>query len=288
MTTKPEDLKSECCLAPMTIGGDDREGTHYFVCTKCGKACNTTIRKMEITKEPEVAQDRQKELDNFMEAVRLVQQWFKDEEMEISDGLTGRLAARVNKLRKKWTSEARKSTDTNVASKAEAQASEENGVGLKDWKEQYPLSTFSGRTRKELEEFIDSLLAAERRKVREETIGIEERIPKYGVSGGWEVYLGFDKSINLTKLIDIVEPLIKKQRDFEGDLLNYSEKVKGSDLQLCPFPNEEVSPYRLSELAAINGGLLRILEGLYFIKTGKTTKQVIDNLTSAEEEQADE
>jgi hypothetical protein len=33
-------LKSNCCGANVTIGGDDEEGTHYYVCTKCFKACD--------------------------------------------------------------------------------------------------------------------------------------------------------------------------------------------------------------------------------------------------------
>lgn len=31
---------SECCQAPIKIGGDDKEGTHYYVCTKCDEACD--------------------------------------------------------------------------------------------------------------------------------------------------------------------------------------------------------------------------------------------------------
>ena len=30
---------SNCCLAPMTIEGGD-EGTHYYVCSRCGEACD--------------------------------------------------------------------------------------------------------------------------------------------------------------------------------------------------------------------------------------------------------
>jgi hypothetical protein len=35
--------RSKCCGAPVFIGGDDDEGigsTHYFICTKCDKACD--------------------------------------------------------------------------------------------------------------------------------------------------------------------------------------------------------------------------------------------------------
>ena len=32
--------KSDCCNADVKVGGDDREGTVYFVCTKCGRACD--------------------------------------------------------------------------------------------------------------------------------------------------------------------------------------------------------------------------------------------------------
>jgi len=31
---------SKCCSATVTIDGDDTEGTHYYVCDKCGKSCD--------------------------------------------------------------------------------------------------------------------------------------------------------------------------------------------------------------------------------------------------------
>lgn len=37
-----------------------------------------------------------------------------------------------------------------------------------DWRNAYPLSTFTGRTKKELEEFISQLLEAEKKRWREE------------------------------------------------------------------------------------------------------------------------
>ncbi len=33
-------IKSQCCNAPVTIEGDDNEGTHYYVCDQCGQACD--------------------------------------------------------------------------------------------------------------------------------------------------------------------------------------------------------------------------------------------------------
>lgn len=35
---KPE--VSTCCGKPVLVAGDDREGTHYYVCTGCGKPCD--------------------------------------------------------------------------------------------------------------------------------------------------------------------------------------------------------------------------------------------------------
>ena len=32
--------KSKCCDADVSIGGDDEEGTHYYLCCKCGEACD--------------------------------------------------------------------------------------------------------------------------------------------------------------------------------------------------------------------------------------------------------
>lgn len=31
---------SNCCHALVEIGGDDTEGTHYYICKRCGKACD--------------------------------------------------------------------------------------------------------------------------------------------------------------------------------------------------------------------------------------------------------
>ncbi len=42
---------SECCKAPMRLGGDSEyggsEGTRYFVCSKCEKPCDPVSAKME-------------------------------------------------------------------------------------------------------------------------------------------------------------------------------------------------------------------------------------------------
>ena len=31
---------SNCCLLPAFVDGKDEEGTHYFVCSKCGNPCD--------------------------------------------------------------------------------------------------------------------------------------------------------------------------------------------------------------------------------------------------------
>ncbi len=38
-------MKSKCCRADAIVEGDDKEGTHYFVCTKCNKPCDIYIYK---------------------------------------------------------------------------------------------------------------------------------------------------------------------------------------------------------------------------------------------------
>ena len=31
---------SNCCKSEVKIGGDDKEVTHYYICTKCNKPCD--------------------------------------------------------------------------------------------------------------------------------------------------------------------------------------------------------------------------------------------------------
>jgi hypothetical protein len=38
--TEENKEKSDCCNAPVTIEGDDDEGTYYYKCTKCNNACD--------------------------------------------------------------------------------------------------------------------------------------------------------------------------------------------------------------------------------------------------------
>jgi hypothetical protein len=40
--SKLED-RSDCCQATVTIGGDNREGTHYYVCSKCNNICDLLV-----------------------------------------------------------------------------------------------------------------------------------------------------------------------------------------------------------------------------------------------------
>jgi hypothetical protein len=44
MTTNQTGLKSKCCQADMSIGGDDIEGTHYYVCDKCKQMTDPDYR----------------------------------------------------------------------------------------------------------------------------------------------------------------------------------------------------------------------------------------------------
>ena len=36
---------STCCGAPMRIGGNGKEGTHYLICKKCNQACDVKTKK---------------------------------------------------------------------------------------------------------------------------------------------------------------------------------------------------------------------------------------------------
>ncbi len=35
--------KSKCCNASVKVEGDDKEGTHYYVCNRCGKPCDIRV-----------------------------------------------------------------------------------------------------------------------------------------------------------------------------------------------------------------------------------------------------
>ncbi len=43
MTTPVPKDRSKCHKATVTIGGDDREGTHYYVCSECNNPCDITV-----------------------------------------------------------------------------------------------------------------------------------------------------------------------------------------------------------------------------------------------------
>jgi hypothetical protein len=32
--------RSSCCGKPVTVGGDDEDGTHYYICSECGSPCD--------------------------------------------------------------------------------------------------------------------------------------------------------------------------------------------------------------------------------------------------------
>ena len=40
---KLEDNLSNCCLSPAFVAGDDLEGTHYYVCSRCGNPCDIKL-----------------------------------------------------------------------------------------------------------------------------------------------------------------------------------------------------------------------------------------------------
>lgn len=59
MTTKTN--CSDCCNATVTVDGDDREGTRYYVCGKCNKSCNIAVAATK-TSEEELEKARRKVL----------------------------------------------------------------------------------------------------------------------------------------------------------------------------------------------------------------------------------
>lgn len=42
---------SKCCKALMRLAGDSDEGTRYYLCTKCGKACDIYVENKPISEE---------------------------------------------------------------------------------------------------------------------------------------------------------------------------------------------------------------------------------------------
>ena len=40
---------SNCCKTEVKIGGDDKEGTHYYICTKCNKPCDLYSEIKELS-----------------------------------------------------------------------------------------------------------------------------------------------------------------------------------------------------------------------------------------------
>ena len=42
---------SNCCKSEVKIGGDDKEGTHYYICTKCNKPCDLYSEIRELSDE---------------------------------------------------------------------------------------------------------------------------------------------------------------------------------------------------------------------------------------------
>ena len=39
--------KSKCCNAPVITTGNDTDGTRYYVCTKCSKACDLKPKRTQ-------------------------------------------------------------------------------------------------------------------------------------------------------------------------------------------------------------------------------------------------
>lgn len=79
---------------------------------------------------------------------------------------------------------------------------------MKDWKNLYPLNTFSGEQKKELETLISSLLEEKEKEVLKEVLNIEvEKAHTYG-SENSDVYRAYDAGQEL--VINKIKSLIIK------------------------------------------------------------------------------
>ncbi len=80
---------SNCCKSEVKIGGDDKEGTHYYICTKCNKPCDlySEIRELSdeellesclnlyaIINNPTVSYPNEKEKEDFRNSLFLKKQ----------------------------------------------------------------------------------------------------------------------------------------------------------------------------------------------------------------------
>jgi len=80
---------SNCCKSEVKIGGDDKEGTHYYICTKCNKPCDLYSEIKELSDEellesclnlyaiinnPTVSYPNEKEKEDFRNSLFLKKQ----------------------------------------------------------------------------------------------------------------------------------------------------------------------------------------------------------------------
>jgi hypothetical protein len=97
-------MKSKCCLAEVTVDGDDTEGTHYHVCTQCVKPCDVFMikdgpewKKVEKKLNKLSAEDLQHcakfaaELSGFMQNFKM-KVWEKYPNRQIGEGVLDELA----------------------------------------------------------------------------------------------------------------------------------------------------------------------------------------------------
>lgn len=54
---------SACHKAAVHVGGDDTEGTHYYICNKCGEPCDLLPQKPEVSHTATVSDDDIKKCD---------------------------------------------------------------------------------------------------------------------------------------------------------------------------------------------------------------------------------
>ncbi|MDD4892419.1 MAG: hypothetical protein PHH73_00270 [Candidatus Rickettsiella isopodorum] len=76
--------KSRCCNADVKIGGDDREGTHYYICTKCGEDCDLRIEEQKTIEE---IIKKNCPYNRWDRAKREFLQWHSQEKIKMLDGL---------------------------------------------------------------------------------------------------------------------------------------------------------------------------------------------------------
>ena len=105
MTTPSQPPISSCCKSPMSVSTAD-EGTSFYVCSKCGKACNAFEERLpgEIAEEIALVYDTMasSNLEDLVEeAITLERNARKEAEAKLT-GFPSELYANVEEWQKAW------------------------------------------------------------------------------------------------------------------------------------------------------------------------------------------